>query len=59
MEKHVNSKIQVLKPYIAHCQYPINLTLKTKGSALKPQSIKLLLSTVGPLKAVFSKGAGR
>lgn len=35
----------------------ISVTLKTKGSSVKPQSTKLLLSTVGPL-TTFSKGGG-
>lgn len=60
MIEHVNSKTKLLKPYIAHCQYPrAALHSKFKGSAVKPQRTKLLLSIVGPTKATFPKCSGR
>ena len=58
MEEHVNSKVQLIKPYIAYCQYPISLTLKNKGSVVKNQTTKLFLSIVGLLRQHFQKVVG-
>lgn len=58
MEEHVNSKVQLIKPYIAYCQYTISLTLKTKGSVVNKQTTKIFLSTVDLLRQQFQKVVG-